>query len=132
MSTHQVQTTSEDPFRLKTILVVEDDEAIGEMIVEALKLGSRYHALLARTGTQALDMLNGFKPSLFLLDYALPDINGIELYDQFHDSTGGENIPTIMMSANLPSQEARERNITCISKPFKLRELLQTIEALLT
>ena len=42
------------------------------------------------------------------------------------------NIPTIMMSANLPLREARQRKIMCLKKPVELDELLQTIEQFLT
>lgn len=116
---------------VKTILVVEDDEGVGNFLVQAFLLESPYQAMLVTDGSQALKAVESLKPSLFLLDYQLPHMNGIELYDQLHASKELEDIPAIIMSANPPLREARERKITCIRKPIELDELLRTIEKLL-
>jgi CheY-like chemotaxis protein len=71
------------------------------------------------------------KPDLLLLDYQLPGMDGLELYDRLQASTEAADIPTIMMSADLPLREARERKITCLTKPFALDDLLHTIEQFL-
>jgi CheY-like chemotaxis protein len=78
-----------------------------------------------------LETVKTIKPNLFVLDYLLPRMNGIDLYDQLHATKELEDIPAIMMSANLPASEARKRKITCLKKPFELDELLQTIEKLI-
>ena len=131
MSNHRNQPSSQDPINVKTILVVEDDEDIGSFIVEALLQETSYQALLVTTGSKALETVKTIKPNLFVLDYLLPRMNGIDLYDRLHSSKDLEDIPAIMISANLPSGEARKRKITCLKKPFELDELLQTIEKLI-
>ncbi len=131
MSFDRNQASSEDPINVKTILVVEDDEDIGSFIVEALLQETSHQALLVPTGSKALETVKTIKPNLFVLDYLLPRMNGIDLYDQLHATKELEHIPAIMMSANLPASEARKRKITCLKKPFELDELLQTIEKLI-
>ena len=131
MSVDRNQASSENPINVKTILVVEDDEDIGSFIVEALLQETPHQALLVTTGSKALETVKTIKPNLFVLDYLLPRMNGIDLYDQLHGTKELEHIPAIMMSANLPASEARKRKITCLKKPFELDELLQTIEKLI-
>ena len=131
MSVDRNQASSEDHINVKTILVVEDDEDIGSFIVEALLQETSHQALLVPTGSKALETVKTIKPNLFVLDYLLPRMNGIDLYDQLHGTKELEHIPAIMMSANLPASEARKRKITCLKKPFELDELLQTIEKLI-
>ena len=131
MSDHQDRPSSEASNNIKTILVVEDDEDIGSFIVEALLQETPYQALLVTTGFKALETVKTIKPNLFVLDYLLPRMNGIDLYDRLHSSKDLEDIPAIMISANLPSGEARKRKITCLKKPFELDDLLQTIEELI-
>ena len=117
---------------VKTILVVEDDENIGELIVEAFIQETPYQAMLATDGKQALKIVQNVKPNVLLLDNNLPDMKGIELYDQIQVERELENVPVLLMSANVPVQEVKKRNLFCLNKPFELNDLLQTIENLLT
>ena len=131
MSDHQNRPSSEASNNIKTILVVEDDEDIGSFIVEALLQETSHQALLVTTGFKALETVKTIKPNLFVLDYLLPRMNGIELYDRLHATQELQDIPAVMISANIPTSEARKRKITCLKKPFELDELLQTIEELI-
>lgn len=117
---------------VKTILVVEDDEHIGEFIVEAFVQETPFQAMLATDGKQALKLVQNVKPSVLLLDNNLPDMKGIELYDRIQVEKKLDNVPVLLMSANVPVQEAKKRNLYCLNKPFELNDLLQTIESLLT
>jgi CheY-like chemotaxis protein len=116
---------------VKTILLVEDDANIGEVLMQAITQETPYFAILAADGFEALNRIKGVKPSLFILDYHLPRMNGLELYDQLHIIVGLEHIPAIMVSARLPRQELKKRNILGINKPLDLDEFLQTIDQLL-
>ena len=121
----------------KTILVVEDDADLGDLIMQVLDLHSEqekapYHAILAIDSMQALETVKSIKPDLFLLDYYLPRMNGLELYDRLHASSGLEQVPAIFISANPPRQEIEKRNLVSLKKPFNLKDLLHTIDRLLT
>jgi DNA-binding response OmpR family regulator len=114
-----------------TILVVEDDESTGEVLTLAISQETPYHPILAQNGHDALQALQQCKMNLLILDYRLPDITGIELYDRIHTINESKVIPTILMSATNPSEEIAPRNIVLIEKPFELDRLLETINTLL-
>ncbi|HEU0003716.1 MAG TPA: response regulator [Ktedonobacteraceae bacterium] len=118
--------------RIQTILLVEDDEDIGEFIAQALKDETPYTVLHVTDGARALDAVNSVKPGLFILDYQLPGINGIELHDRLHAIKELETIPTLIVSANIPSRkDMQQRQIAFLKKPFDLNELFKTVEKLL-
>jgi DNA-binding response OmpR family regulator len=116
---------------VKTVLVVEDDTGIGTFLVQAISQETLYHALLAPDGTQALKIVESIKPSLFILDYHLPGINGIELYDKLHAIKELNDVPAIVVSARLPKHEIEKRHILSMTKPLELDDFLQAIENLL-
>lgn len=131
MAHNREQASGEDDVKAKTVLVVEDDTGIGNFLVQAISQETPHHALLVSDGFQALKAVASIKPSLFILDYQLPRMNGIELYDQLHATPGLEKIPAIVISARLPRQEIEKRKIMSMSKPLELDDFLNTIESLL-
>ena len=112
----------------KIILIVEDDVGVGTFLVQALAQETPYRAVLAANGLQALNIVRSLKPSLFILDYQLPFLNGVELYDRLHAMKELERTPAIIMSANLPAREVKERRLINLRKPFELDDLLNTVE----
>ena len=114
------------------ILVVEDDDSIGTFLVEALSQETPYRALLVSDGVQALQLVNTVKPCLFITDFRLPHMNGLELCDSLKSMQSFKDIPTILMSAHLPMQEVQKRNIVGLNKPFELDDLLSIVERLLS
>src|SRR6266487_2564162 len=125
------ETQREEHVKVKTVLVVEDDIGIGNFLVQAILQETSHQAMLVTDGFQALKAVASIKPSLFILDYQLPRMNGIELYDQLHAMKGLEQIPAIVVSARLPKQEIEKRKIMAMSKPLELDDFLNTIEKLL-
>jgi CheY-like chemotaxis protein len=118
--------------RIQTILLVEDDEEISEIIVRLLEQETRYKTIAVTNAIQALEVVNSIKPNVFILDYRLPGIDGLELFDRLHAIKGFEAVPTLMYSANSPSRKAlQERHITFLAKPFELDNLLQAVEKLI-
>ena len=116
----------------RVILVVEDEETISDFIVRLLEQETPYKPLSVLNAIQALELVDVIKPDLFMLDYRLPGINGMELFDRLHVKRGLEAVPALMFSANAPSQKALEdRHIPFLLKPFDLDDLLQIVEQLL-
>jgi CheY-like chemotaxis protein len=64
---------------VKTVLVVEDDQDIGEVFVQALSQETSYIPVLATDEEEALAFVQEIQPDLLVLDYHLPHMNGIEL-----------------------------------------------------
>jgi CheY-like chemotaxis protein len=78
-----------------------------------------------------LDVIREHQPQLLILDYDLPGLNGIELYDLVRSTEGIGPIPAIMVSANLPRAEIARRNIPGLRKPCHIIDLVQIIESTL-
>ena len=117
----------------KTILLVEDDPNISAFLVEAIAQETPYRAIVASDSHGALKLVQHFTPCLFILDYGLPDMNGIELYDHFHLNRELAPIPAILITANryIPQLQIRQRQLITFMKPFELDSFLDTIETLL-
>lgn len=108
----------------KTILIVDDDVHIGNMIEEVLSL-EEYSVLRAYSGTEALLILNNRKPDLVLLDLMLPGLNGEEILSQIKE------IPVIIVSAKSDISDKVSLLLggaaDYITKPFDTKELLARI-----
>ncbi|HEY0752592.1 MAG TPA: response regulator [Ktedonobacteraceae bacterium] len=113
------------------VMIVEDDIYIGAFLVEAITGETPYEALLVANGLEALEAIKHLKPNLMILDYHLPGINGLELYDRVHSLPEMQQVPTIMMSARLPQRELEMRAIVGINKPFDLDDFLEQVKKLL-
>lgn len=131
MAQDDEEKAAEERTSLITILLVEDDPNIGDVLVQAIEQETPYLAVLAENGLKALHAVQGIKPNLFILDYHLPHMNGIELYDRLHAHEELAHIPAMLVSARLPHEELAQRNIRGMNKPLDLDEFLQAIDELL-
>ena len=118
----------------ETVLLVEDDPNIGSFLVEAIAQETPYRAIVASDSNAALKLVRHFTPCLFILDYGLPGMNGIELYDRLHINRELAPIPAIMITANrqVSHQQLQQRQLVTFLKPLELDVFLATIETLLT
>ena len=116
---------------VKTILIVEDDPSIGEMFVQALAEEQIYHPVLVTSGAQALETVKDITPDLLLLDYHLPNMNGLELYDILHAMPQFSHTPTILITAGVLQYDIGKRHIVGMSKPVDINKLLDIIAELL-
>jgi CheY-like chemotaxis protein len=89
---------------------------------------------VAGDSNAALNVVRHFTPCLFVLDYGLPGMNGIELYDRLHINQGLAPIPAILITADrsVSQQQLQQRQLITFIKPFELKAFLATIETLLT
>lgn len=109
---------------MKTIAIIDDDCAIGDMLTEALTQEG-YQVLRAYSGTEALYLLGRNRPDLILLDLMLPGLSGEEVLSHI------ENIPVIVLSAKVDVQDKVNLLLggaaDYMTKPFDLKELLARI-----
>ncbi|NTV98385.1 MAG: response regulator [Chlorobiaceae bacterium] len=118
----------------QTILVVDDSPNIRRLL--AHNLGKKFTVLTAGDGQGALDILSkGEKPDLFLVDIAMPGIDGFSLTEQIKGCIEWQNIPLIMLTAKDTSED-REKGLKLgaadyITKPFNLEELGEKIDSIL-
>jgi DNA-binding response OmpR family regulator len=125
-------SAQKDPTAVKTVFIVEDDETIGTLLVQVIEQETPYQAVLASDGFQALKMLQTVKPDVLLLDYGLPDMNGLEFYDTIHAVRSLEHLSVLIVSAEAEriQKEVQARHLPQLQKPFELTTLLEAIERL--
>ena len=117
---------------MKTILVVAGDAEMGTFLHCALSQEAAYHILLAMQSFEALKVTQYITPQLFILNYHLQSMNGIELYDRLHIRYSLQATPAILLSTSLSShqQEITKRNIRGMNIPLELDELLAAVKML--
>lgn len=113
--------------RSATILIVEDDEGIGEFLQQAIDEQTPYQTTVVHDGPQALERARQIQPCLFLLDYRLPGMNGLEVYDHLQNIEETRGVPAIMMSATLPTEELQRRGIYQLRKPMEIGNVIRMI-----
>lgn len=91
----------------KTVLIVEDDKFLRELIARKL-LQEGYSVLEAIDGEEGLKKTKEEKPDLVLLDLILPGIDGFEVLARVKADSATSKIPVIILS-NLGQKEDTER-----------------------
>jgi CheY-like chemotaxis protein len=128
---HAESSSRQEESPIKTVLIVEDDADIGEILVQTLKDGTSYQVILASDGFVALKIVRTVQPDLFVLDYQLPGMDGLELIDHLRATKGCEQTPIMFMSANPPWAEIAQRQLLFLEKPFELDAFLRRIQEML-
>ncbi|MBQ9777627.1 MAG: response regulator transcription factor [Clostridia bacterium] len=109
---------------MKTILIIDDDMHIGDMLKEVLEREG-YGVLRAYSGTEALMLLSTKTPDLVLLDLMLPGLSGEEVLPKI------KNIPVIVVSAKIDVDNKVDLllggAVDYVTKPFNTKELLARI-----
>lgn len=121
-----------DPFAMKVILMVEDDPNLSETLKVIIGMFVSYQVIHAADAFQALNIMQSVQPDLFLFDYRLPGMNGLELYQKLHASKDLTNIPVLFLSAVAPKDLFEKQDLPFMGKPFDMDDLLQKIDRLLT
>lgn len=122
----------EEPEPIHTVLIVEDDVSIGEILVQLFRDETSYQVIHVLDGCAALKMVRTVIPSLILLDYQLPNIDGLECLEALRAIKQIENTPIILMSANVPKQARERKDILILEKPFDLEDVLRLVQRTLT
>lgn len=116
----------------KTILVVDDEQSIMELLVFNLQKEG-YNTLEAYDGVTAVDMAINEKPDLILLDVMIPKLDGISVCKKIRYALNISNIPILMISAkDTESDKIVGLEMGAddyITKPFQIREVMARIKA---
>jgi DNA-binding response OmpR family regulator len=112
-------------------VVIEDDEAIGALVVAYLEQAG-FQVVCEQTGEKGLDAVERHDPRVVVLDLALPDLDGLEVCRQLRASGP---VPILILSAR---DEEVDRIIGLelgaddyVTKPFSPRELVARVRAIL-
>jgi len=119
---------------MTTILVVEDEPAIGELIAINLRHAG-FKVVLAETAEAAQSAVDGVLPELVLLDWMLPGQSGVSLARRWRADARTRALPVIMLTARadeadkIAGLDAGADDY--LTKPFSPNELLARIRAVL-
>ena len=115
----------------KTILIVEDDRNIAELLEIYLK-NEGYQTCVAPDGGAGIERFREKKPDLVLLDIMLPVVDGWSVLRTVRSES---QTPVIMLTARGETQEKvtglKQGADDYITKPFEMKEVLARIEAVL-
>ena len=118
----------------KTILVVDDEVSIREMITTSLEIAG-FNVLQAENAKSAHVIILEKKPDLILLDWMMPETSGIELMRRLKRDEITKNIPIIMLTARITEdnivQGLESGADDYISKPFSAKNLKARIKTIL-
>jgi two-component system phosphate regulon response regulator PhoB len=118
----------------KTVLIVDDEASIREMIAVALEMAD-YRVLEADNAQTAHAMVVDDQPDLLLLDWMMPGTSGIELARRLKRDTATAELPIILLTAK-SEEDNKIQGLEAgaddyITKPFSPRELVARLKAVL-
>ncbi len=115
----------------KRVLVVDDDEAILEMLVELLERDGRFEVRVARGGYEAGLLTQEVQPDCIVLDYKLPDIDGNRVCKAIRANPAFSDMRIILISGVADPDEITELMASgaddFLRKPFQIDELISRI-----
>jgi two-component system OmpR family response regulator len=118
--------------REETILVVEDEEPIRELVATALRF-TGFRVETVASGREALAEARNASYDLLVLDVNLPDLDGFEICRKLR--AGGDQVPVVFLTARDDAADLRAGftggGDDYVTKPFSLEELVLRIEAVL-
>ncbi len=118
----------------RRVLVVDDDPAIVEMLVELLERDGRFEVRTAATGFDAGLRTKEFHPDVIVLDYMLPDINGNAVIRSIRADASLADVKIIIVSGVVNRDDVKSL-IHCgadefLQKPFSIEQLVRLITEL--
>lgn len=116
------------------VLIVEDEEAIREMLTMVLEQ-SDFDVSAAASAEEAQQALAERQPDLLLLDWMLPGISGVELARRLKKDESYKELPIILLTAR-GEEEDKVRGLEIgaddyVTKPFSPKELIARIKAVM-
>lgn len=119
----------------KKILVIDDDPNICELLRVNLT-AEGYGVSIACNGEEALNMIEGIRPRIVILDIMMPEIDGWEVCKAIRDDPDLEDIKILMLTAKDTDKDKMiGKHIfnadEYMTKPFGIEELLKTVGGLL-
>ncbi len=118
----------------KTVLIVDDEAPIREMIAVALEMAD-YACIEAANAREAYMAIVDQRPDMILLDWMLPETSGIEFARRLKRDQSTAEIPIIMLTAKA-DEDNKIQGLEVgaddyITKPFSPRELVARLKAVL-
>ncbi len=113
-----------------SVLVVDDEENIRIILAYTLRLNG-FEVYLAKDGPTGLELAREKKPDVIVLDWMMPEMDGLEVLSELENDEGTKDIPVIMFTAKGKmldvGQALYQGAADYILKPFEPDELAEVI-----
>jgi CheY-like chemotaxis protein len=117
--------------KAKSILVIDNEEYIGEVAQICLETVAGWKVLTAHSGRSGLILAESEQPDAILLDVMMPDMDGPTTFEHLQANAATKNIPVIFLTAKAQAYD-RQRYASmgvkaAIAKPFNPLELASLV-----
>ena len=114
------------------VLLVEDDPTEREMLEKLLKENG-YQTLSVKDGVEAVRVVSDHKPDVIVMDFIMPEINGIETLQEIRKKADLIHIPVILTSTfnneHFKREYSKISNLSFLEKPYKFDALKRIIDS---
>lgn len=113
---------------MATILVIDDDKAVAELIQTILDENG-YKVSIANNGFDGIDKAQALLPELVLCDEQMPNLRGVDVCHALYNDPQLKHIPVVLISAHVGETLPAPPNCTIfLRKPFNYEDLLIVVE----
>jgi len=116
---------------MKTILVVEDTEAVKNEISDILQIEG-YNVITAIDGIRGLSVIKTQKPDLIITDILMPNLDGYEFVEKLNKMEDTKNIPKVFLTAKAEKFNKQIANALGVTdylvKPLSIIKLLEVVK----
>ncbi len=119
---------------MKTILVVDDDKHILDLVNELLSMNG-YKVIITEGGQDGIDIVKNSNIDLIVLDMMMPKINGYDLYLMMKKEINDKKLPPAIILTAHPGQYNTQHLLMMekgvkklVPKPFQIDELIEAVE----
>ena len=121
-----------NPDALTTVMVVEDDPTVAELVRAVINDVPTWGAVVAYDAPSAMNLLEHVRADVLVVDVMLPGMTGIDLLAALRRRPGWHDPPVLVMSANVPAQVVEralgaDPHMQFLAKPFDIDELVDAI-----
>jgi len=115
-----------------TVLVIDDDRRIVELIRHTVAMHGKYDVLVAYDGVQGLELFYGERPDCVIVDVLMPRMDGYQVVRAIRGDAASAHTPLIILSA-LYEEDDKLTGLCSgvdeyVAKPFKPSVLCATLE----
>lgn len=120
----------------KTVLVVDDNDALLDSVKLSLKYFGDYTVVVAHDGVEGLEMIMDLQPDCAVIDVVMPGLNGLQLVRAIRGDPDTANIPLVILSALAQPEDELSGMLSGVdqylTKPLNPQALVAAIDAALT
>jgi len=117
----------------KKILVIDDEEAIGQLVKLNLEATGDYSVRNLTSGIKAVNVAVEFKPDFIFLDVVMPDTDGASVFNDLKANKETKDIPVVFLTAVVTEEDAGGSGAIIgghpfLAKPVTTQKLIECIK----